>query len=317
MRDDFNKQLTERERIGHSAKFHEVRGGKLNRVFDEDAKGGTVSIHAHRRNTNKVRRKSFSENLNPLRNFIRCNVGRPWNKVFSELNKAFDRRKVVNNHLFDYVEVNAKLIDGKVCVLHNWRNYRPYDPVTGTYAPLKEGYYDERWVPIKEDSTQWYVHPVDGLLKENKSRQTRRQVQAQREAERLKIAQTKFKWIDNDHHLYIEDGIWWVYTIKDDPAPVEQYAQPNHITYASWVAMTKEQKETCGVKRMIVPRYERLSAPPNILAAAQPGQGRHYASKQAASRKVLKQFGLVGTAEFKEDEVARSHREMSKYRKAA
>ena len=319
MRQDFNKQLTERERIGHGAKYHEVRGGKLNSHFDEDAKGGKESIHAGRRRAVKVNRKSFNENLNPLRSFIHRNVGRPWNKVFSELNQVFDRRKVVNNHIFehllDYVETQAKLIDGRVCVLNSYRNYRPYDPVTRTYGEVEEGYYDKRWTPIKEDSCEWYVHPVDGLLKANKNKigkKARREKQAKaREAAALKVSRV----VDADNHLYLEDGIWMLYGIKDKPAPVETFVAPYGMTDWDFRKLSKAEREKVGVKRMERPSVNEFY--PNTGRGAA-GTGRYYATKQTANRKLLKQLGLDGTAAFDDETVpGMSHREFNKYQKAA
>lgn len=314
----FNKQLTERERINHRAKFHDVRGAKGNRGISEDSYGGKVSMHDHRRATDKVNRKSFNENLNPLRNFIRCNVGRPWNKVFSELNKVFDRRKVINDHIFShlvqYVELDAKLINGKVCVLNSYRNYRPYDRATGKYGEVPDGYYDKRWTPIKEDSCEWYVHPVDGLLKANAkvSKKARKELQLKAQ---VAAASKLFRVVDRDNHLYLEDGIWTLFTIKDTPAAVETTSCPPNITSWAWATMTKEAKSACGIKKMVVPTVRDWK--PRVvvnLRAADPGAGRYYASQQTTSRKLLKRLGLEGTATWDEDKiVGMSHREASRY----
>ena len=312
----FNKQLTERERIGSDFKFHDVRNCKGNHVFDEDAKGGKVSIHRHRRETS-VGRRNFNENLNPLRSFIHRNVGRPWNKVFSELNAVFDRRKVINNHIFEhlfqYVEINAKLIDGKVCVLanHGYDSYT-WDPVTRTRTSV-ENYYDKRWKPIKEHYCEWYVHPIDGLLKANDkklSKKARREKQAKKLAE---AAAKVFRVVDADNHLHFENGTWMVYGIKDRPAQVEQLVAPSTMTDREWRALSKDRRHEVGVRKLIWPDVHEFTAP-----TGSPERGRYYASRQTASKKLLKQLCLEGTATFDDEALpSMSHREFDKYRKAA
>lgn len=305
MRLDLNKQLTERQRIGHEAKFHDVRGAANNRFFDEDAQGGKVSIHRHRRNSSKVDRKRFSENLNPLRHFLRVNVGRPWNTIFSELNAAFDRRKVVNDHvfvhLFEFVEVNAKFVNGKVCVLNSYIDGRIYDE-TGKPLPLVNGAYAKRWEPIEDRRTEWYVHPVDGLLKANKhSRLSKKARKVQQENARKKELESVFRVVDADRHLYFENGVWMVYEMKDRPPPVRRLCRPFTMSSVEWIrADEATQKErgrfalVAAVVHEIKPEFASLRFP--ILP-----KGRYYASRQTAGRKLLKQFGLKGAAVFKDE----------------
>ena len=63
--------------------------------------------------------KFFNEHLSPLRRFLDSNVGRPWDKVYSEICRHVDRGNVVQKHilthLFDYVVVDTVLIDGEPC----------------------------------------------------------------------------------------------------------------------------------------------------------------------------------------------------------
>jgi hypothetical protein len=221
MRPDFNKLLTERERIGHGMKFHQVRGSKGNASFDEDAKGGKESIHARRRNSVKVNRKSFNENLNPLRNFLRVSVGRPWDKVYSDICKSFDKRKVVNNHilehLFQYVEIeDVKVVDGKVYLHSPWRGLKP----------------------IKESHCEWYVDPRDGILKSGK-RPPKVSLRKLREKQAEKEVAQVFKAIDRDTHLILDGGIWWIYEIKDIPPVVKVWGPQAHMAESIWRTLSK------------------------------------------------------------------------------
>lgn len=290
MRPDFNKLLTERERLGHGMKFHEVRGAKGNRTFDEDAVGGKESIHRRRRES-LVPRKRFNENLNPLKDFLRTNTGRPWDKVYGDICKAFDKRKVINNHilehLFQYVETkDLEVIEGKVYWRSNWRGL----------------------VPIKESYSEWYVDPRDGILKKT-SKQPKHSVKKLEEAARAKKIDAVFKVINRDAHLILSDNIWWVYEIKDTPEPVREWSAPSHMTEWTWSKLSEEEKQKEGCWVWVRPKYEAISAP----RFGEPGKNRHYASRTQANSKVLKAMGVSGLTEF--DETVRlSHRQASKYR---
>lgn len=95
--------------------------------------------------------KSFSEHLGPLRRFIESNVGRPWDKVYSEICKHIDRGNVVQKHilthLFQYVAVHVELIDGELYEKPHQHHYG-YSLLRGRYC--------------------WYVCPKTGLLKRAK-----------------------------------------------------------------------------------------------------------------------------------------------------
>ena len=46
----------------------------------------------------------LNENLNPLRRFLLAQVGRPWNKVYSEISAGIDRRNTVQQHIFAHLD---------------------------------------------------------------------------------------------------------------------------------------------------------------------------------------------------------------------
>ena len=47
--------------------------------------------------------KELSDLINPLKRYLRSCVGRPWNKVHSELSRKLDRRSVSGSHIWDHV----------------------------------------------------------------------------------------------------------------------------------------------------------------------------------------------------------------------
>jgi hypothetical protein len=150
MRADMAKVLVERPR--HSSREGAKPGkGYRKRVARMMADGGTPVFERMTARYNWTR--SFNEHLGPLRRYVQSQVGRPWNKVYSEICARVDRGNVVQKHilthLFDYVVTDVILIDGVPCAGPStaWREY-------GT--PLH--------------SLQWfrgicYVCPKSGLLR--------------------------------------------------------------------------------------------------------------------------------------------------------
>ena len=52
-----------------------------------------------------IRRQSWpNDRLSPLRRYLHKQVGRPWNKVYSELSRAFDKRSLRGFHLHEHVK---------------------------------------------------------------------------------------------------------------------------------------------------------------------------------------------------------------------
>jgi hypothetical protein len=78
--------------------------------------------------------KGLSENLAPLRRYLQSQVGRPWNKVYSEVCERINPNSAVQlhiwQHLIHYVCTNPYVISGEVG--KGWRWY-PFvvDPRTG------------------------------------------------------------------------------------------------------------------------------------------------------------------------------------------
>ena len=105
MREDMSKVVIERPRSGHS--LPSAKTGLRLRQYDESDEfdelprrvSGTRNKHLRPRNT-----KHFSDLLGPLRRYLRSNVGRPWDKVYSEMKQHLDNRKTTGRHIFEHVE---------------------------------------------------------------------------------------------------------------------------------------------------------------------------------------------------------------------
>lgn len=148
MRSDMAKVLVERPRHGSRDRGLTVKGyrKRLDRSFaagdGPPVREGMKRLHGGT--------KFFNEHLGPLRRYVQSQVGRPWDKIYSEICERVDRGNVVQKHilthLFDYVQTRAVLIDGEPC----WG-----EPGYWYGRPLRELHY----------RNLWYVCPKSGILK--------------------------------------------------------------------------------------------------------------------------------------------------------
>lgn len=142
-----------------------------------------------------TRRKWFGEHLGPLKRWLRSNVGRPWNDVYSEGSPIFKPDNVVRAHirfhLLQMVERNTFMRDGEVwCRRYGWGGFENRVSMFGgsTCHPV------------------FYVHPETALLLEAKST-WRQERKAQRQAEKLNA---DHRWLTVDTMLKRIDGIWYL-----------------------------------------------------------------------------------------------------------
>ncbi len=146
MRNDIAKKLVERPRFGGDGKANlrsDRRKGKNPEKWDDLPKKESMKFP----NIRYYSGKYLNEYFPPLKGFLRKNVGRPWNKVNSEIREhlrpSSTTQKHVLDHLYrDFVELTPMWIDG---VPH--RSDLGYG---GEFMPLSPG--------------EFYVDP-HGLLK--------------------------------------------------------------------------------------------------------------------------------------------------------
>lgn len=138
----------------------------------------------------KIRRrtKGLSDHLSPLRRYLRSQVGRSWDDVYSELCLRLDTSTMTGQHVFqhvwDYVERHVEIVDGivyrKPCQHPQWDR-------------LDRNYGD-----------RFYIHPDTGILSVVKKK---RKLSAKPTCDRL---------ILDDYHQYRKlDGIWYLVTFKN------------------------------------------------------------------------------------------------------
>ena len=143
MRADMAKVIVERPRFKRGS-TRKPKGAKRRIArCGEDGPPGREGI---RRPWDHAR-KCFNEHLGPLRRYLDKQVGRPWDKVHSEICANLRRDSVVQDHVRDHVDGyvlrDVILIDGVPC--HG------------------SGYWIGR--PLKSTWYRWYVCPRTGLLR--------------------------------------------------------------------------------------------------------------------------------------------------------
>ena len=222
MRKDMEKLLCERPRVG-GGHANAGRRAKVNKAkIRRDDEG--FDCHAPTQETMKAQwkrgsseTKSLNENLAPLFRFLHSQVGRPWDKVYSDIKAhvRFDKATQYHilQHLWGYVELNPIMVDGK-----------PHTYGYNGLSPLgRFGIFDSL-----------YVCPKSGLLKATPNR-------PKKKADPKPITKAT---IDGQRFDLI-DGIWYRTKWKKLPD-----ATPKKVTASSW---DLEKRDYVTKERMVGP----------------------------------------------------------------
>jgi hypothetical protein len=187
MRKDMAKVIVERPRLG--VRRASVRKpGRTRVVLDDDG----APLRAREPVRAKLEQtKSLNENLNPLQRYLASHVGRPWNKVYSEISAHLRQTSTVQqhvrDHLEDFVAVKTRMRNGVVVAT---RSYGGEEPVADSYA-------------------LYFVHPRSGLLLKNKSyKPWNARWRAMRAAEAAQLA-ARMRVLDAKTQAHLFDGVWW------------------------------------------------------------------------------------------------------------
>lgn len=209
MRPDFSKLLTERERIRHGDHFHNYRHVKGPKGLVDDEVGGRESMRS--RYNHGYDRKSFNENLNPLKSWVHSGLGKNWDKYYGQLRKQFDARKVINahilEHLFQYVEIHTFVGEN------------------GAVMYMDALYTNKGEQPIAKCYKEYYVCPKSGCLRKT-HKLPRRSIVKEQEAKVLKEKQATFRELDKHNVLRLIDGVWYHFELKQIPKVRIEYVKP-------------------------------------------------------------------------------------------
>jgi hypothetical protein len=182
MRSDMSKVLVERPRYSDY-------GDRKGRKIDHDllpSKEGMRSPHV--RNWGG---KRLNENLSPLRRLIESRVGRPWNKVYSEICQHLRGDNTVQQHVKDHIEdfvaIRTSMMDGQVVIHSKYGSPRL----------------------LHSDSTELYVDPVTGILCRNKTKLSDRQERKLWKAKKAAEEASRIHIGKNGTEYRKVDGIWY------------------------------------------------------------------------------------------------------------
>jgi len=198
MRTDMHKVICEEPRHG-SGRDRQSRRANIP-LEDRPKFEGMMRPH--------VNRKWFGEHLGPLRRWLRSQVGRPWNDVYSEACKVIKPDSVVRNHikfhLLEMVERNTFMHHGKVYVKGRWWRQDGIIPVS-----------DLRGASFS------YVHPETGILLAMPTQPRSRW--RDKDAERRALTQRR---LSDGVRLIKLDGIWYVCRLDQFPAEFKSHDSP-------------------------------------------------------------------------------------------
>jgi hypothetical protein len=225
-----SKVVTERPRRGHSNPSKKTaktlsKDEILDEIYD-DKDSGPTRHKASRHGQYGWNAKEFSDLLGPLRGYLKKNVGRPWNKVHSEMSKALDRRSVAGSHIWDHVRWEVQqncYMEGKQVLVMGRFGVEPY-PVQGLY-----------------------VHPVTGILMSAPTRRYRYRP----------TVDDSIRKLDDTTELRRLDGIWyrvaykWVdvsypHLVRGNPTPEIRYKKELRLDKKA--QLSKGQLKTYGLK---------------------------------------------------------------------
>lgn len=274
MREDMSRVIVERPRIVESA----GRKGRTSPLEQLPVQEGMRRSQSERGGY-----KMLNENPAPLRRFLERQVGRPWDKVYSEIAERLRVDNTVQQHVRDHLE--------------DFVATRPRRGVSGWYRRGGASLWHE---PL-------YVDPCDGILKrtdclpEVKARRRRAFAQARRKMPPDRVI------LSADRELRRKDGIW--YDIRLAPLPQPEYRT---VTDARKIALGRYHGKSrtidveLNVRRLITPRGLDVLSGQSIPAGPEIDEesawreyrrrypDRRYAiSKQQLSKKALRRYALV------------------------
>src|SRR6266851_898136 len=107
MREDMSRVIVERPRLG-GGRHRKGRAVPLEELPSHEGMGRPYTLSGDC--------KSLNENLSPLRRYLERQVGRPWNKVYSEISRHLRAdstvQQHVRDHLRDFVAVKPRRVAG-------------------------------------------------------------------------------------------------------------------------------------------------------------------------------------------------------------
>jgi hypothetical protein len=220
MREDMARVIVERPRI----KPFSNRKGRRHKLEDLPTYEGMRRGCAWRGD-----RKQLNENLAPLRRYLESQIGRPWDKVYSEIAAHLRADSAVQQHVRDHLRDFVAITPRRN--IHNWRS---------TY---RGGLW---WQKLYVDPTTGLLRRTDRLPEEKARRRAQRN--------RLPPPVDRIALTDN-RELRLIDGLW--YEVKLVPLP-----EPVYRTCREVVKLPRRLYERGGRSFVAEMDVRRLVSPP-------------------------------------------------------
>lgn len=212
-----SKKICERPRWG-GGDGYERHKGKIRlsdlEVVEDDDGNEILDVEDSGRKHQAMSRgrgdKMLGENLAPLYRFLESEVGRPWDKVYSDIRKNVRFDSATQLHILQHMKQYVYGCDGEekeVIIEKDGRFYR--------HASV---YYSYQNADIELQKGDLFVHPQTGLLSRYKKNPKPRY---------RRITEEDVRKIDNvTYFCKMKDGIW--YEIKYD----QKYAHENNQIFS-------------------------------------------------------------------------------------
>jgi hypothetical protein len=272
MREDMSRVIVERPRLGGG---RSRKGGAV--AFDDLPKHEGI----RRRHVLSGDYKMLNENLSPLRRYLERQVGRPWNKIYSEiaLHLRVDNtvQQHVRDHLADFVAINPHRRSGRLFGLDG-----------------SKVCYDRLWLE------PFYVDPRDGLLKRT---DRLAEARALRHARRAPPVPPDRIALGADRELRCLNGLWFEVMLA--PLPEPEYRELRKIPLKPYASRSPVIETEMTIRRLATPAVldvvagARVPVGPDVdearasAAYRKTYPDRRYAvSKRALARAELRRHGL-------------------------
>lgn len=270
MRKDMHKVIIETGRTRYRVKGINKRYENLyNSDIEDVPTGGKEGIKKPYRQDPATQ----NDKLSPIRRYLRSQVGRPWNDVYSEICKTFNGNGVLQDHIKrhiveDLIEIRTRMVDGEIWSFDG----QPYR-------------IDSSYQMFRSNGTL-YVHPETGLICVAESRVSRKKIKAQREAKR----QQKVKEIGYKRLAIQVNGLWYYVEVGDIPTTFKEVEMnANKINKPSWKVKQYDQVFDALLKKWVA-LHDYVAQDERLLYY---GSYNVYAKcKRLLGKKELKKFSL-------------------------
>lgn len=200
MKDHFDKIIVERPRFNSRGPNNKATKPKdLDSAPKKESMKGAGGALAR-----SWCKKELNENLNPLYRFLDKQIGRPWDKVYSEMRAHIKPGNTVQEHILGHLEDHIVMAKDVV--------------VIDGMAMYKDGRYNYKRGAI---INHLYVDPVDGIIK--------KKIKRQEPAKKVK----KPTWKAGGKVAVCHAGIWYevlLGDIKADTTTQDYYSSPDPVT---------------------------------------------------------------------------------------